>query len=85
MPGDHVEEQRGVGDGGGERADLIQRARERDEAVARHESVGGLHADDPAERGGLADRPAGIGAETERCVLGGNRGRGTAARAAGNP
>ena len=68
VAGDHVEQQRGVGDGGGERADLVERARERDEAVARHQPVGGLHADDAAQRGGLADRAAGVGAEPERRV-----------------
>ena len=49
-----------------ERADLIERRRERDQAVARDAAVGRLHADDAAERGGLADRAAGVGAQRQR-------------------
>ena len=49
-----------------ERADLIERRRERDQAVARHAAVGRLQADDAAERRRLADRAAGVGAERER-------------------
>ena len=71
VAGDDVEQQRGVGDGGGERADLVERARERDQPVARDQAVRGLHADDAAQRGGLADRPAGVGAQGERRVPGG--------------
>ena len=32
----------------------------------RHDAVGGLHADDAAQRGRLADRAAGVGAQAER-------------------
>ena len=62
VPGDHVEQQRRVAHRGGERPDLVERARERHQPVARHEAVGGLHADDAAQRGRLADRAAGVGA-----------------------
>ena len=49
-----------------ERSDLIERRRERDQAVARDAAVGRLEADDAAERGGLPDRAAGVRAERER-------------------
>ena len=57
---------RGVGDGGGERTDLVERAREGDEPVTRHEAVGRLDPDHPAERRRLTDRTAGVRAERER-------------------
>ena len=66
MTGDDVEESRGVRDGRRERTDLVERAREGDEPVARDEAVGRLHADDAAERGRLADRAPGVRAERER-------------------
>ncbi len=75
-------EQRRIGDRRGERTDLVEARRERDEPVARHEAVRGLDADDTAERGRLADRAAGIGAESQRGELGGDRRRAAARRAA---
>ena len=60
---DRLEQQRGVVDAAGERPDLIERRREGDEAVPRDRAVGRLDSDDAAERGGLADRAAGVGAE----------------------
>ena len=63
VAGDHVEEQRGVGHDVGERPDLVERAGERDQAVARHQAVRRLHPHDAAQRGGLPDRAAGVGAE----------------------
>ena len=50
-------------DGRRERPDLVERRRERDQAVARHRAVRRLHPDDAAQRRGLADRAAGVGAE----------------------
>ena len=47
----------------GERADLVERAGEGDQPVARDAAVGGLHPDHAAQRGGLADRATGVGAE----------------------
>jgi hypothetical protein len=47
----------------GERADLIERRGEGDQAVAGNAAVGRLEADHAAVRGRLADRAAGIGAE----------------------
>ena len=49
-----------------ERADLIERRGERDQAVARHAAVGRLQPDDAAQRRRLADRSAGVGAERQR-------------------
>ena len=82
VAGDHVEERGGVGHGGREGADLVERAGEGDEAVARHGPVGGLHAHHAAQRGRLADRPAGVGAEGQRAQPGGHRRRRAARRAA---
>ena len=62
MAGDDLEQERRVGQVVRERADLVERAGEGDQAVAADPAVGRLQADDPAERGGLADRAAGVGA-----------------------
>ena len=50
----------------GEGPDLVERAREGDQPVAGDDAVGRLHADDPAQRGRLADRAARVGAEGKR-------------------
>ena len=68
----------------GERSDLVQRRGERDDPVAADPAVGGLHADDPAQRRRLADRTAGVGPERQRRVMGRHDGRGTAAATAGD-
>ena len=49
----------------GERADLVERAGERDQAVAADPAVGRLQPDDAADGGRLADRAAGIGAQRQ--------------------
>ena len=80
---DHVpQQQRGVGHVAGHRAGLVERGGEGDHAVARHRPVGGLQAHDPAQRRGLADRPAGVGADRPRRGPGGHRGGAAARRAA---
>ncbi len=61
-----------------ERADLVQAGAVGDEAVAADAAVGGLQADDAAERGRLADGAAGVAAEGRRSQAGGH-GRGRAA------
>ena len=66
LAGDGFEQHRGAAHGGGQRADLIERRRERDHAVAADPPVGGLHADDAAVARGQADRAAGVGAEACR-------------------
>ena len=40
----------------GHGADLVEARRIGDDAIARHATVGGLQAGDPAQRGGLPDR-----------------------------
>ena len=55
------------------------------EPVARHRAVGRLHADDAAQRRGLAHRAAGVGAERERREAGRDRRRRSAARPARHP
>ena len=65
VSGDHFEQQRGVGDVVRERTDLVERAGEGDEPVARDQSVRRLHPDHSAERGGLTNRTAGVRAKGE--------------------
>ena len=82
---DHrAEQQRAVGDVARERAGLVERGRERDHPVAADRAVRRLHPDDPAQRGGLADRAAGVGPDRPRRGARGDRARGAAARAAGD-
>ena len=64
VPAHRVVGQRGIFDRARERADLIEARGEGDQAVARNAAVGRLEADDVAERGRLADRAAGIAAES---------------------
>ena len=75
-------QQRGVQHGPPERPGRVQAARERDHAVAGGAAVGRLGADDAADRGGLADRAAGVGADGQRRLVGRHRGGGPAGRAA---
>ena len=63
VPADDVHEQRGVGDGPAERADLVERAGEGDQPIPADAAVGGLETDQAAQRRRLADRAAGVGAE----------------------
>ena len=65
----------------GERADLVERAGERDQAVAADAAIGRLEADHAAKRRRLADRAAGVGAERQRDQSGRDR-RGRATRGA---
>ena len=75
------EQQRRILDRARERPDLVERRGERHEAVAGNQAVGRLETHDAAERRGLADRAAGVGAERQR-RLAGRDGRGRAAGAA---
>ena len=85
MPADRLVQQRGVEHRAGHRAGLVQARGERDQAVPRDRAVGGLVADQPGERRGLADRAAGVGADGPGREAAGDR-RGRAARgAAGDP
>ena len=82
MAGDHVHDGRRVFDGARERSNLVQRGREGDQAIATDATVRWLESDDAAQRRGLTNRAAGIGAQGKRCELGADRGRRAAARAA---
>ena len=64
---------------------LVERAGERDEAVARDAAVGRLGADRAGDGRGLADRAAGVGADRERRLERGEHRARAAARAAGDP
>ena len=75
-------QQGGVQHGPPERPGRIQAARERDHPVPGGTAVGGLGADDAADRGGLADRAAGVGADGQRRLVGRHRGGGPAGRTA---
>ena len=69
-----LKQQRRVGDVARERAGLVERRGEGDHPVAADRAVGRLEADDPAQRGGLADRAAGVGADRPRRGAGGDGG-----------
>ena len=69
----------------GERADLVQRAGEGDQAVAAHRAVGGLEPHHAAQRGRLADGAAGVGAQGPGGFGGGDAGGGAATGAARHP
>ena len=84
VAGDHAEQERRVGAGAGDRADLVERARERDQPVARDAPVGRLQPDDTAQCRRLADRAAGVGAERRGHEARRDRGRAAARRAARN-
>ena len=76
VTGDQVENRGGIPHGAGKRANLVQRGRERHEAVPGDASVGRFEADHAAERRGLADGAAGIGTERgDRFKRGDRRGR----------
>ena len=83
-PDHRAEQQRRVGHVARERARLVERGGEGDHPVARDRAVGRLEPDDPAQRGGLADRAAGVGADRPRRRAGGDRGGAAAGRAAGH-
>ena len=84
-PCSDAEQQRGVGDVAGQRPALVERGGEGDHPVAGDRAVGGLEADDPAERGGLADRAAGVGADRAGREAAGDGGGRAARGAAGHP
>ena len=76
VPADDRVQQRGVEHRAGARAGLVQAGRQRDEAVAGDAAVGRLDADGAGDGGGLADRAAGVGADGQRRLVGGDdRGR----------
>ncbi|OUE08748.1 hypothetical protein CMsap09_07355 [Clavibacter michiganensis] len=84
VPADDVVHERGVEHRAGHGADLVEARRERDGAVAADAAVGGLDADGAGHGGGLPDGAARVGAERDGRLERGDRGRGSAARAAGD-
>ena len=82
VAGDGVEQHRRIFDRAAERADLVERGRKRDQAVAGYRAIGRLEADHAAERRGLADRAAGVRAERKRHLARRNDRRRAAGRAA---
>ena len=82
--GDGLQHERGVLDGLGERADLVERRGEGDQAVAGDAAVGGLQADHAAVGRGLADRAAGVRAERGDGGAVGHGGGGSAGGTAGD-
>ena len=85
VPGDRLVQQRRVQHGPGQRPGGVQRRREGDQPVPGRAAVGRLDPDDPAHRGGLADRPAGVGADAERRLEARDRRGRAARRPAGHP
>src|SRR5690606_28355091 len=77
VPGDDLVQQRRVEDGAAAGATLVERRRAGDEAVPRDRAVGGLGADGGGDRGGLADRATGVGADRERSLVRRERRSGT--------
>ena len=55
----------GIANAARERANLVERAAERDDAVTRNHAIGRLHADNAAERCGLANGTARVGTERD--------------------
>ena len=66
----------------GDRADLVKGGGIRDQTETRYRAVGGLQADDTAERRGLTDRAAGVGAESVNGKIAADSGRHSARRTA---
>ena len=80
-PRHRAQHDRRVAHGARDRARLIERRGERDHAIARAAPIGRLDADRAGERGGLADRAAGVARGRREAELRGDR-RGRAARGA---
>ncbi len=74
-----------VGNAGGQRADVIERAGQRHDAVGRHFAVCRFQPHGAACRRGDADRPAGVGTDRGQRHAGDDAGGGAAARSAGRP
>ena len=66
VPGDRFEHQRVVGDGAGQRPDMVEREGQRKDAAARYQAVGRLQPDNAAGAGRVADAAAGVAAERHR-------------------
>ena len=77
-------EQCGVEHRAGARPGLVERGRQRDEAIAGDGAVRRLHSDGARDGCGLADRTAGVRADGKRCLEGRHRGCRATARTPGD-
>ena len=66
VSGDHLVQQRGVQHCARAGSALVQRRRAGHQTVARHGAVGGFDSDGRGQRGRLADRSTGVGADGQR-------------------
>ena len=82
--GNDTRQDRGVPHGVRQRADLIERRGEGEQAVARHAAVGRLEPHEAAERGRLADRPSRVRPERGGHEASRDRDGRPAARSAGS-
>ena len=82
VAGDHLQQKCGVGQVVGERADLVERAGEGDQAVATDPAVGRLEPDDAAEAAGWRIEPPVSVPSASGARLGGHRRRRAAGGAA---
>ena len=85
MPGDHLVQQGGVQHRTGARPGLVEAGGQGDQAVAGGAAVRRLDPDRAGDRGRLADRAAGVGADGQRRLEGGQRRGRAAAGAARDP
>ena len=85
LAGEHRIDDGAAFDGVGERADRIERGRQRHHAVDRHAPRRRLEAGDAAHRGGNAHRAAGVGAERRHGHAIGHRDGGARRRTARHP
>src|SRR6185312_11669103 len=76
VTGNNVESEGYILDRTGKGADVIERARERQDARTRHQSMTRLHREDAAERARSNDRSVRLRPERERHHIGCNSGRG---------
>ena len=83
-PEHRVVGERKVGDGAGERAEMVEARDERERARPRQPPVGRLEAEGAAERTRHADRPVGVGAQRDRHEAPRHRRARAARRAAGH-
>ena len=84
LPAERGQQRRGVAHAPRQRADRVERGRERDQPVSADQTVGGLQTDDAAQRRRLTDAPAGVGPEGPDGLPGGDRGGAAAAGTAGD-
>src|SRR6516165_9683981 len=76
MSGEDVEHQRVVGDGPGQRPDMVEGEGQRKNAPPRDQPISRLEPDDPASAGRVAHAAAGVAAKSHREQPGGDAGAG---------